>query len=303
MTVSTLLNTKEALARSAAWLAEKGVPAARLDAELLLAQVLGVSRLDLYLAWDRPLEEGEKGRYRELLKRRASFEPVAYIVGRKEFLSLELRVTPDVLVPRPETEILAELVIERCRQDDTGASGVLRLADVGTGSGALAVALAVNLEDARVVATDMSPQALAVASENARAHGVHDRVDFRNVSLLDGIDGPFDWVVANLPYVAERDRDRLSPDVLNYEPHEALFAGQDGLDAIAALVAPGAEALEPGGWLALEVGAGQASAVRDLIAETGAFDPAEARNDYQGVERVVAARKRAEQPEESGEKQ
>lgn len=294
MPASTLLNIKDALARSTAWLAEKGIPPARLDAEVLLAHVLGMSRLDLYLAWDRPLNEDEKGLYRALLQRRSEFEPVAYITGKREFFSLEFRVTPDVLVPRPETELLVEEALElaKAMTGDREARPP-RIADVGTGSGAVVIALATHLPGARFVATDVSAAALAVAAENAQTHGVGGAIEFRKTSLLDDVEGPFDLVASNPPYVAERDRASLPPDVARHEPAEALFAGEDGLDVISALIPSAAERLRPGGWMAVEIGAGQIGEVARLLEENGCFERPRVKPDYQGIERVVSARRRA----------
>jgi release factor glutamine methyltransferase len=306
MAPPTVLTVKDALARSAAWLAEKGIESARLDAGLLLGHVLAMGRLDLYLAWDRPLTQKEKDDYRALLKRRADHEPVAYIVGAREFFGLRLRVTPDVLIPRPETEILIERAIELVRLDaaarvsaaspgqgekSNDAARSVRIADVGTGSGAIAIALAHEIPEACLVATDVSPAALDVARENARTHGVAERIDFRRAALLEGVDGDLDMVVSNPPYVAERDRGSLPPDVVCFEPHGALFAGEDGLSVIADLIPQAAEKLRAGGSLALEIGEGQAAAVAELLAATRQFEAPEIRRDYQGIERVVVARR------------
>ncbi len=297
MTTSTLLNIKDIIGKSARWLDAKGVESARLDAELLLAHILGMSRLDLYVSWDRPVEEAEKNKYRELLKRRAEFEPVAYILGRKEFFSLEFKVTPEVLTPRPETELLVERILEIAEKDGEGAgegedrSEPLRIADVGTGSGAIAVALAVHLPEARIVATDISSGALEVAMENARTHGVAERIKPLNISLLEGLEGPFDWIASNPPYIPESDRDSLPPDVVRHEPHEALFSGEDGLEAIRALIPQAADRLRPGGWLVLEIGAGQSEEVLRLLEENGNYEPGEVKRDYRGIERIVSARR------------
>jgi release factor glutamine methyltransferase len=297
MAITTLLTIKDALARSATWLTGRGIASgARLDSELLLAETLGLTRLDLYLYWDRPLDEREKERYRELLQRRASFEPVAYILGRREFFSLSFRVTPAVLVPRPETEGLVELALEllKERASRLGADAPAPcVADVGTGSGAIAVAVAAHCPEARLVATDVSPAALEVARENAATHGVAERVTFHETSLLDAVAGPLDLVLSNPPYIRDGDFASLPPDVTRHEPHGALFAGPDGLDVIRRLVPAAGERLAPGGWLALEVGHDQAAAVRQLLASDGRFEPAVARRDLQGIERVVHARRAA----------
>ena len=288
MPTSTSLIIKEALLRSATWLKEKGCEAARLDAELLLAHVLGLNRLGLYLNWDRPLAADEMDRYRDLLKRRAQHEPVAYIIGQKEFFGLAFRVSPAVLIPRPETELLVERAIALAREADRADP---RAADVGVGSGAIAVTLAREWPQGRVIATDPSAAALEVARANAETHGVADRIEFRDSAFLDGVAGEVDLVVSNPPYVARRDRAALPPDVGLFEPACALFGGEDGLDVIRGLIPRAAEKTRLGGWLVMEMGAGQADAVRQLIAADGRYEPAETIRDHQGIERVVSARR------------
>lgn len=299
-----VLSVKESLHRAARWLAERQCPTARLDAELLLGHILGMERLELYLSWDRPLSENEKADFRELLRRRGEHEPVAYIVGRKEFFGLPFQVTRDVLIPRPETELVVEKALEVLRLSRiqrilspsppagmAAEDGTLRVADVGTGSGAIAVAFATETPSARVVATDISEAALAVARENAERHGVASRVDFRLCGFLDDIEGPFDMILSNPPYIALGERDVLPLSVSQYEPSAALFAGEDGLDAIRGLIDCAGIKLRPEGWLIMEIGAGQSKVVGELIFRNGHFcDPPEIVPDYQGIDRVVCAR-------------
>jgi release factor glutamine methyltransferase len=288
------LTIKDAIDRSARWLEEKGTATARLDAELLLGHLLGLKRLDLYLQWDRPLNEDVKTRYRDLLKRRAAHEPVAYIVGVKEFYSLALKVTRDVLIPRPETEFLVEralaLIGEMGDALEDGES--IRLVDVGTGSGAIALALASQIPDLRIMATDVSASALTIARENALALGFDSEIEFVEGPFLEAIEGPVHFVVSNPPYVAERHRALLPPDVLEYEPATALFAGEDGLDAIRALVPQAGERLLTGGWLLMEIGHDQADEVRAILDRDSRFEGPAFTKDYGGVERVVVARRK-----------
>jgi release factor glutamine methyltransferase len=312
---------KDILAKSAQWLAAKGNDTARLDAEVLLAHVLKMRRLDLYMKWDRPLDETEKNAYRDLLKRRAEHEPVAYLTGTREFFSLDFCVTPDVLIPRPETELLVEKALalsgyeegpkaKRQLEWTPGESAAdsqkhaspeealpaapsnpgLRIADVGVGSGAIAVALASKLPEAHIVATDVSPTALDMAKKNAEANQV--RVDFRQTSLLDGIAELFDLVVSNPPYIPETDRATLPSDVVRYEPAGALFGGQDGLDVIRQLIPAAADRLKPGGWLLMEIGNGQGKAVLELLESDGRFEEAAIALDYNERERIASARKK-----------
>jgi len=267
----------EVLQRSAAWLRGKGSPSARLEAELLLAHVLALGRIDLYTGADRPLGEAELEAYRTLLRRRAGGEPVAYLTGRKEFYSLELKVTRDVLVPRPETEQL----VDRARE-----IGGARVLDVGTGSGCIAVALAKHLPDAALTATDVSPAALAVARENAARHGFLERIRFLEGDLFAPLPAGerFDLVLSNPPYVAEGQ----AAGVAAHEPGPALFAGPRGLDVIGRLLAGAPGVLAPGGTLLVEIGDDQADEVRALAAAH--FADVAIRKDLAGLPRLLEAR-------------
>jgi release factor glutamine methyltransferase len=263
--------TAEPLAEAAGRLAAAGAESARLDAELLLAEVLGVSRTDLYLNPPRPLEPAARERFEALIARRLEREPVAYILGRKPFRHLELSVDRRVLIPRPETELLVEVGLEL----PAGA----RVADVGTGSGAIALALADERPDLAVTGIDGSADALVLARDNARRLGLD--VAFLEGDLLAG--GPYDAVLANLPYVCEGAE--LPPEIAEYEPAEALFGGPDGLAVIRRLIGQASGAVS---LIALEVGAGQAAAVAALLAHVGLA--VERRCDLAGHERVVIGR-------------
>jgi release factor glutamine methyltransferase len=286
------LTARQALALGARRLALAGVASPQLDMSLLLARVLGVDRLGVYVDLDRPLIDAERDEARALLTRRIRREPMAYILGEKEFFGLTLEVGPDVLVPRPETEHLVEAAIawlqaERQRRPEPLA------ADVGTGSGAIALAVALHCPWSRWIATDLSPAALAVARRNAERHGVQGRVEFRQGDLLAPL-GPqagegLDAILSNPPYVAEADRATLEPDVAQWEPAGALFGGLDGLDALRALAGGAAALLKPGGLLLLECGRDQAPAVGALLAATAAFESIGALRDLAGIERVVRA--------------
>jgi release factor glutamine methyltransferase len=275
---------------SGEYLEGKGVERGRLDAEHLLAHALGVGRLQLYLQFDRPLEPDELDRYRPLLRRRAEREPLQYILGRAAFRELELAVDPRVLVPRPETEILVEEVLAWAAGRGRGE---LTAVDLGTGSGAIALSLLTEGPFARVVATDASEEALAVAALNARAAGVEGRVELRHGSLFGPLgDGErFDVVVSNPPYVAEAEAPALEPEVGVWEPAGALFGGPDGLAVVRAMVAGAAPFLHGGGLLALEVGASQAGQVVAAVEAAGAYDDVRVRRDLAGRQRVVMARR------------
>ena len=272
-----------------AWTRERFVKAAldspRLDAEVLLAHALGADRVQLYLDLERPLDELERSRYRDLVARRLERQPVAYLVGEKEFWSKSFLVDERVLVPRPETETLVEQALVALR-DHTAP----RILDVGTGCGAVAVCLALERPDATVFACDQSAQAVAVARENALR--LEAPVTFYESDLLDALGGlgePFQLVVANLPYVAWSERETLPPE-LRFEPQGALFADDDGLAVLARLIqeAP-SHLVRPGGRLLLEVGAGQADRVCQCLIRAGFSETIEVHRDLAGIERVVAA--------------
>lgn len=276
---SRLLPLHEILRWGVSELEQADDPTARLDAELLLGAVLGLSRAQLLARAHTMMRRAERGHFASLVQRRRRGEPVAYILGKREFYGREFQVDRRVLIPRPETEELVDRVLDAV----DGRGAVPRVADVGTGSGAIAVTLAAERAELDVVASDISAAALAVAEANARAHGVAERVRFLHGSLLEPLQGeaPFDVVVANLPYVGTDEMDTLARDVRDYEPHEALFAGREGL----ALFAPFFEQvrrfqlLRAGGVLLLEIGYAQGRALERL-----------ARQHFPDAQRVIVHR-------------
>jgi release factor glutamine methyltransferase len=261
-----------------------GIESARLDAELLAAQAFRRTRVELYTHFDQPLGEDELAAYRGLVERRLGGEPVAYILGRKEFWSLDLRVDPAVLVPRPDTEALVEQALELARAVPARDSPP-RVADVGTGSGALALALKRELPGSDVFALDVSAEALAVARANAERLGLE--VTFAQGDLVEPLTGlaPFDLIASNPPYIPSRDIDGLSAEVRR-EPRLALDGGTDGLAVIRRLAADAVKVLVPGGALAMEIGAGQAGAVGQILRGNGYADVG-TRRDLAGIDRVV----------------
>ncbi len=277
--------------------AARGIDTPRLDAECLLAHALASERLRLYLDHDKPVLEEERARFRALVRRRADERvPVAQLTGRREFWSLSLRVTPDVLVPRPETETLVEVALQLLPARD----GEAALLDVGTGSGAVALALAHERPRARVTATDLSEAALAVAKDNAEALGLASRVRLLVGDGFAPVAGErFDLVVSNPPYVPEGEAASLAPE-LAHEPALALFAGPDGTALLRRLVHDAPQALRPGGALALEVGPGQADDVTEWLREAGFREP-RIHRDLEGRPRVVAGRWPGDGPSERGE--
>jgi release factor glutamine methyltransferase len=268
------------------YFAERGIETPRLDAECLLASTLGVDRMRLYLDFDKPASQGERDAFREWVRRRADERvPVAQLIGGKEFWSLPLLVTSDVLSPRPDTETLVAAALELLPERDTDA----RILEIGTGSGAVALAIAHERPRARIMATDVSPAALKVAERNARELGIADRVEFAEGSLFGPAAGRrFDLVVSNPPYLAESERSQLAPE-LAHEPDVALFAGPDGLAVLRELVAGAADFLAPGGGIALELAPDQAPTVAHWLSDAGLGDVVTHR-DLAERPRVVSAR-------------
>ena len=261
---------------------------ARRDAEALVMHTAGISRAALLANPARDLTEQELGRYRELVARRAAYEPMQYITGTQEFYGISFRVTSAVLIPRPETEHLVEAVLEHVAHDRA-----VRIVDVGTGSGAIAIALALHLPRASVLAVDLSPAALAIAQENAVALNASGRVRFAVSDLLDSLPlqeklESFDVLVSNPPYVPLSDGEQMHPQVREYEPATALFAGGDGLDVYRRLIPQAKSALKQGGLLALEIGFGQRGGLEQLLSGWRDVSFAE---DLQGIPRVALARK------------
>ena len=249
----------------------------RFDAEVLLAEATGWDRARLAAEPEAEVDAAAARRFGEMVRRRVRREPVAYILGRKGFRGLELAVDGRALIPRPETELLVEIALELHPRTAL---------DVGTGSGAVALAVADELPECEVTGTDTSPAALDLARENSQRLGIDGRVQFERGTVPDG--RRFELVLANLPYVGEDEWQRLAPEITRYEPREALVAGADGVEAIASTVPAALAALEPGASLALEVGAGQAGTVAELLVDLG-FRQVEGRPDLAGIPRVVLA--------------
>lgn len=276
------------------YLQEKGIPDPRLSSELLLAAVLGLDRLGLFLHYDQPLTAAELGAFKKKLIRRAGFEPVAYIVGQKEFWSLPFQVASSVLIPRPETELLVEESLALIRAD----AGLRNLVELGTGSGAVIISLVKSLlPDGRqwgcLAAVDRSAPALKTAVANARRHGVDHFIRFIRGDWLAPFNRKRPWIqllAANPPYLSAADLAGLDPGIRDFEPLEALDGGADGLDAVRVILAQARDHLVPGGWLLMEIGETQGSRVTDLARENG-FDPVRILPDLAGKDRVLKARK------------
>lgn len=280
----------EALARARAFLEKKGIDGARRDAELLVAHALGLDRLRLYLALDRPLDAREIARARALVQRRARREPVAYITGSRDFYGRPFAVDRSVLIPRPETELLVD--VARARARATASTGIGRIADMGTGSGCVAVTLALEIEGAEVVASDVSPDALARARANAERLGARVRfVEGDGPEALAAL-APFDLVVSNPPYVDPAERESLAPEVREFEPALALYAPRGDRDHWVGRLCGAAERLlARGGALLVELGAAQGESALAIARSNGLA--ARLHRDFGGVERVLEAERRA----------
>jgi release factor glutamine methyltransferase len=282
---------RQTLTEAAHRLSHAGIDTARLDAEVLMGHVLGLTREQLLATADFLLSEVHLRPYRELLRRRLEREPIAYITGRQEFWSLEFRVLPDVLIPRPETERLVEIALALAREiPPIHAPQIL---EIGTGSGAIAVSLAKELPSAVIWATDVSPAALEIARSNAAANGVAARVRFCQGDLFEAIDeftGRFALIVSNPPYIRSAEIDVLEPEVSLWEPREALDGGADGLEFYRRIAHQAGDYLAPNGAVAVEVGADTGKEVSRLFTAAGCYTGVAIFQDYAGRDRVVVAR-------------
>jgi release factor glutamine methyltransferase len=273
------LTLKQALRRARDVLVENNIEDAPLESELLLRHTLKIDRVKLYLELDSELTPRQERAFWRLVQRRLSGEPAAYITGHREFYGLDFRVNPDVLIPRPESELLVETTLAIAKNHPLSV-----IADIGTGSGALAISLAVNLPQARIYATDISAAALKVARLNCRKHGVADRVHLLEGNLLEPLSEPVDIIVANLPYVRKSELDTQS------EPPLALDGGADGTETIKQLCRQAGGRLKSGGWLLLEIGQGQGEEINDILHNFFPDDEVKVFPDLAGIERVVICR-------------
>ncbi|MFQ5864685.1 MAG: peptide chain release factor N(5)-glutamine methyltransferase [bacterium] len=271
-------------------LSKKGIQNSRLNAEHLLSYVLNINRVELYLNYDRPLSKTELERFKFVLSRRLNQEPLQYILGETEFMSLPIKVNPAVLIPRPETEILAEKVLEKCNQRFNHKS-TISILDIGTGSGCIAVSLAKYLENSQVTALDISEGALRTAHENAHSNNVEDKIQFLKSDFLDSkfsttLTDKFDVVVCNPPYVSVEDFSTLPEEVKNYEPTVALKDGKDGLTFYHKIADFSLKHLNPEGFVAVEVGLEQARPVKRIFLDNG-YSDVKIFKDLSGIERVL----------------
>jgi release factor glutamine methyltransferase len=301
--MSTTMDVRTTLKEGIARLREADIPSFTLAAELLLLHVLGRNRSWLYAHPEEVIAEAEAQRFFDLIARRAAGEPTQHLTGKQEFWGLEFEVTPDVLIPRPETEHVIEVALERLAlrelragRPQKSAGESLQIADIGTGCGCIAIALAKELPAANFLATDISPAALAVAQRNASRHAVADRIHFIESNLLDALRSPlatrhsplsFDLIASNPPYVGRREAPSLPREVRDHEPASALFGGEEGYELYANLITQSAKHLKPGGILVLELGHNSLAAVQPLL-DTASWTNVGVTNDLAGIPRVIA---------------
>jgi release factor glutamine methyltransferase len=289
MTRESSFSIRDALAWGAQALREAAIENARLDADVLLRHALDMERERLYMNIEAPISAGQEAKFRQLVLRRSRREPVAYITGHKEFWSLDFVVTPAVLIPRPETELLVEVALQYVRK-----TGSVQIIDLGTGSGAISVCLAKEAAEAKIVAVDISPIALDVARVNAEHHGVTGRIRFLSGDLfapLKPLRETFNVIVSNPPYIRTSELSTLTPEISSWEPMIALDGGAEGIDACRRIIEEGHEYLAHGGAIVLEIGADIAPAVVELFAHSGSYGPVSVYRDYAGKDRVIAAMK------------
>jgi release factor glutamine methyltransferase len=283
-----MLTVLQALNTASDYLNKKGINSARLNSELLLTHILNCKRLDLYLSFERPLQKKEIDIYRELLKRRSTFEPLQYIIGKVEFYGLEFEVNPSVLIPRPETELLVEAVIELIKKYKRPS-----ILDIGSGSGNISIALAKNIPWCKVVGLDISEEAIKTAKRNAKLNEVDNQLMFVRQNILNGLEigeNKFDVVVSNPPYISAEEYLNLDPELKLYEPRFALSDESDGLSFYRKISVVSKSLLKDDGKLFFEVGAGQAEAVKQILIDNG-YKNIVVKKDYSDIERIVIGEK------------
>jgi release factor glutamine methyltransferase len=292
--LETMPTISQAITEGARRLHASGIDQERRTAGLLLCHVMGIDRTRLLTRSEEQIDEAQYLAYLALVVRRAAGEPAQYLTGHQEFYGLDFIVTPDVLIPRPETEFLIERVMNLV--EESGQDSPL-IVDVGTGSGCIAVTVATQLPRARLIATDASPAALNVARTNAERHGVRDRIEFLEGDLLAALaerrlEGAVDVLASNPPYVNEKSSELLQREVRDWEPHEALFGGVDGLDFYRRLIAESGHYLKPGGYVVLEIAFSQVDSISEMV-KGGALELVDITRDLQGIPRTLCLRRNA----------
>lgn len=280
-----MLTILESLNRSSEFLEKKGIESPRLNAELLLADILNCKRLDLYLKFDKPLSEEETAKYRDRIVRRGKYEPLQYITGKVEFAGLEFMVNPSVLIPRPETELLVEAVVNAVNKNSE-----LKILDIGTGSGIIGISLCKFLEKVNVTAIDISGDAIKTAEQNAAVQEVSERIKFIRADIANGVielsENKFDLIVSNPPYISAAEYETLQNEILMYEPKQALTDHGDGLNFYRVISSFAAGNLAPGGKLYFEIGKDQHAKITEIMKQNG-FGNIGLKKDYSEIERVI----------------
>lgn len=285
---------KELLEVTTTFLTRKGIDNPRLSAEILLAHQLNLTRVKLYIAFDQPLNDQEINGYRSLIKRRLNREPIQYITGTQEFWSLDFDVDPRVLIPRPESEILVEQVILLHKQWLGNTNRPPKILDLCTGSGALAISIAREIDNASICASDISEDALTVAASNSKKHDTDKQIGFIQGDLwhpIEKLGTKFDFIISNPPYVASIDYESLSPEVRDYEPRQALDGHHNGMFYIEKIIMNGPNYLEPGGWLLIEMAPAQIDMALKIIDKSENFSEKRCIKDYGHRDRVIIAKK------------
>ena len=281
-----MLTVLEAINLSTEFLGKRNIESPRINAELLLAHTLSCKRLDLYLSYDRPLNEDEVNIYREFIRRRSKYEPLQYIIGKVEFFGLEFIVNPSVLIPRQETEILVETIINSFKKEDN-----LKILDIGVGSGNISVSVAKHLHNSKITATDISEQALATAKNNAEMNSVSEKINFINHNILkDDLNEEFDIIVSNPPYISEKEFPELKDELKVYEPKSALTDFSDGLNYFKVISSKAKSLLKNNGKIFFEVGQGQSEDVEKILRENN-FKEILIVKDYLKIDRVISGEK------------
>ena len=283
-----MLTVLEAIKLSTEYLEKKGIESPRTNAELLLAGILNCKRLDLYLSYDRPLDEDEKQNYRTFISKRGNFEPLQYILGQTEFFGLNFIVNPSVLIPRPETEILVETIINENKHEQN-----ITILDIGTGSGNIPVSLAKNITGLSITSIDISEEALKTALQNAELNSVSDKISFIKQNIFDTEVynlGEFDIIVSNPPYVEKDEMKNLQKEIINYEPHNAVTDGGDGYKYYKRIAEVSSKLLKPKGKIYFELGIGQSEKVTNILKEHN-FANVKNIKDYQNINRVISGEK------------
>jgi len=287
-----MLTVGELVLKSTDYLQKKGVESPRLDAELLLARIMGCDRLRLYMDWKKPVTELETAAYRDFIRRRGQDrEPVARITGLKPFFGRDFEVTRDSFVPRPETETLVEKALDLLKTEPSLHGSRQTVFEIGTGSGCIIVSLAAESDSHRYLASDILPGAIATAKRNARRHGVQQRIEFRHGSLLADFEGSIGLLVSNPPYIERGVIPTLDPEVRTHDPIEALDGGPDGLDVVRGIAELAARHVQRGGWVALELGEDQPPEAAAIFKATGCFSTIRQERDLAGLLRFVYARR------------